>query len=147
MLVTLCAAGVVAELVITRAAEGCAGSVIVVGLAGNPYAVGERGGGAGVAQRVPLCARLHDAGPPRLLDQARFLCARHTRRSAQLFTNAIEITVHATKYYHTPLTWIRVVVVVVSLKNEREGALRTNEASVPWQHKQKEERAIESGQH
>lgn len=82
VLVTLRAARVVAEFVIARAAECGAGGVVVVGLAGDTHAVRERGSGAGVPQRVPLRARLYDARPPRLLDQARLLCTRHTKHSA-----------------------------------------------------------------
>lgn len=78
MFVALRAAGVMAELVVARTTEGGAGGVVVVGLAGDAHAVRDRGGGAGVPQRVPLRARLHDARPPRLLDQARLLCARNT---------------------------------------------------------------------
>lgn len=88
VLVALRAASVVAELVVARAAEGGACGVVVVGLAGDTHAVSERGRGTGMAQRVPLRARLHDARPPRLLDQARLLCARHTRHqlsSAQTY--------------------------------------------------------------
>lgn len=68
-------AGVVTELVVARAAEGGAGGVVVVGLARDAHAVRHGGHRARVPQRVPLRARLHDARPPRLLDQARLLCS------------------------------------------------------------------------
>lgn len=54
-------AGVVAEFIVARAAEGGAGGVVVVGLTEHADAVGDGGGCARVAQRMPLSARLHDA--------------------------------------------------------------------------------------
>lgn len=65
---------VVSELVVARPAEGGASRVVVVGLARDAHAVRDGGGGARMPQRVPLRSRLHDARPPRLLDQTRLLC-------------------------------------------------------------------------
>lgn len=60
-----------AELVVARAAERGARGVVVVGLAQHAHAVRHGRRRARVLQRVPLRARLHDARPPRLLDQPR----------------------------------------------------------------------------
>lgn len=73
-------AGVVAELVVARPAEGGARAVVVVGLARDAHAVRHGRRRARVPQRVPLRARLHDTRPPRLLDQPRLVCARDTVR-------------------------------------------------------------------
>lgn len=113
-----------AEFVVARAAEGGASGVVVVGLAGDAHAVSERGRGAGVAQRVPLRARLHYARPPRLLDQAGLLCA-HATFGSVLRYHVFKLFCSQEKRYHNSLTWVRVVVVIVSLKNECERPLRT----------------------